>query len=223
MRRTVLPPSYPAIALVVIPAPDFLRLDCINKVRIATRLIRSLPGGWMERTSARVPYLSTPLTGIGQKWCLDLLSLEAANEKRPYLAIAAPSMSILFRRLELNLVNVSEYGRTVYEAIRRVTFGRRLTPLSYILRIPVLPGTRATECTRRETMTRIISDTEGPERKHSLLAGTTQNRGGARTLAFTIWHAHNTCIIQYHVPQDEYKCNESNCPSSCVNVSTSGY
>lgn len=39
----------------------------------------------METTSARVPYLSTPLTGTGQKWCLGLLSLEMVNEKRPYL------------------------------------------------------------------------------------------------------------------------------------------
>lgn len=36
-RPTVLPPSYPAFALVIIPAPDFLRLrlDWINKVSIA--------------------------------------------------------------------------------------------------------------------------------------------------------------------------------------------
>lgn len=36
-RPTVLPPSYPTFALVIIPAPDFLRLrlDWINKVSIA--------------------------------------------------------------------------------------------------------------------------------------------------------------------------------------------
>lgn len=38
MRRTVLPPSYPTLALVIVPAPDFLRLDWINKVSIATGL-----------------------------------------------------------------------------------------------------------------------------------------------------------------------------------------
>ena len=41
-------------------------------------------------------------------------------------------MLISFRSLESNLVGVSVYGLTlaVYEAIRRVTFGRRRTPLT---------------------------------------------------------------------------------------------
>jgi hypothetical protein len=36
---------------------------------------------------------------------------------------------MFFRRLESSLVDVGVYGRTVYEAIKRVTFGRRRTPL----------------------------------------------------------------------------------------------
>jgi hypothetical protein len=41
----------------------------------------------------------------------------------------------------LSMVDVSVDGRTVYEAMRRVTFGRRRTPLSYSR----IPGTRATD------------------------------------------------------------------------------
>jgi len=87
----------------------------------------------MERTSARVLYLSSPLTGTGQKWSLDLLYLEVANEKQPYLDQLLPCW-FFFRRLEANLVDARVYGRTVavYEAIRRVTFGRRRTPLTRI-------------------------------------------------------------------------------------------
>jgi hypothetical protein len=44
----------------------------------------------MERTSAQVPYLSSLLTGTVQKWGLDLLSLEVANEKLPYLEQVLP-------------------------------------------------------------------------------------------------------------------------------------